>query len=230
MNTQRTMFSCWLLCTSLIASLSSFAGTALAQGSQSVRASFEGQWTGQRGRGPAETLLDFEAEGLLTEEAEAYRAGWAIEDDDQALCRRQSPASFAGSGRGIEIFVRRDIVYLIADEQMRRVNMDGRERPPGFWPNELGWSEGEWEGNNTLVVRTTDFTAGTLDAGNRPFPFGSPAGELLERYTLSDDGSRLHLDYHIEDPMYYVAPINLRFDFVRSDETIATVDCLPGLY
>ena len=92
----------------------------------------------------------------------------------------------------------------------------------------MDWAKGE--GNNTLVVRTTDFTAGTLDAGNRPFPFGSPAGELLERYTLSDDGSWLHLDYHIEDPMYYVAPIDLRFDFVRSDETIATVDCLPGLY
>ena len=227
---ERMILSCWFVCALLSLPLASGVSTASSQDAPVPQAQFEGLWTWLRLGGPAETLLDYVAEGLLTAEAEAYRSAWDIlEDDDQASCQRRSPASFAGSAYDLEIFVREGVVFLIAAEQVRRVYTDGREKPVGFWPNKLGWSEGHWEGK-TLVVRTTDFTEGTIDGGNRPLAFGSPAAEILERYTLSEDGTGLHVNFNIADPKYYVAPIEVQFDYVRSDKTVVTVDCVPSVY
>ena len=214
----------------VLVSMSSFGSWVVAQEAHSLGAKLEDLWTWDR-EGPfAETLLDLVAEGLLTEEAEEFRRMWAIQEhDDSALCQRQSATAFAGSAGDFEILVREDTIYVLALEQVRRVYMDGRGRPNDFWPNKLGWSEGHWEGN-TLVVRTNDFTEGTIDSGNRPLPFGGPDSEMIERYTLSEDANHLSLRIEASDPKYYVAPIEIGFYFVRSDKTASTVDCLPSIY
>ncbi|MGE4657822.1 MAG: hypothetical protein AAEI08_02700 [Gammaproteobacteria bacterium] len=221
----------------LLVLMSLFGGWVVAQEARPLGVKLEGLWTWDQ-EGPfAETLLDLVVEGLLTKEAEEYRRRWAIqEQDESALCQPQSPVAFAGSAGDFEIFVREDIVYVLvldsnvlALEQVRRVYMDGRERPDDFWPNKSGWSEGHWEGN-TLVVRTNDFTEGTIDSGDRPLPFGGSDSEMIERYTLSEDANHLSLRAEARDPKYYVAPIEIGFDFVRSDRTVSTVDCVPSIY
>ena len=215
---------------SLTLSLSLNAASTVAQQSQR-QAALEGHWEWQRAGVPAETLLDLQAEGLLTAEAEAYRAAWNIELDDQSQCRRQSPAAFGGSAPNLEILNAGEIIYILAFDQIRRVYMDGREKPIGFWPNKLGWSEGRWQGD-TLVVTTTDLTLGTIDQGNRPLPFGGAEAEMVERFTLREGGTLLSVELDLSDPKYYISPLELRFDFARAeDRTLYAVDCVPsGVY
>ena len=193
------------------------------------QAELEGLWTHAGSGGPTETLLDREAEGILTEAAEAYRLGWRIDEhDDEALCRARSPAAFAGSAPDFEIFDRGDALYIIAFEQVRRVYLDGRQRPPGFWANKLGWSEGHWEGD-TLVVTTTDFTEGSLPSPE-PLLFGGPDARMIERYALSGDTGRLSVRVTLDDPSYYIEPMAFDFQFVRSDKTLHGIDCIPTVY
>lgn len=217
----------WALRISLIVLLSAVGGTAFAQESYPLRGMLEGLWEPRREDGSSETLLDLEVEALLTAEAEDFRRRWAIEESDStALCQRRSAAAHGGFGYTLEFLNKQGAIYMIGFEQIRRVYIDGRERPDNFWPNKLGWSEGQWEGG-TLVVRTNDFTEGTIDSGNRPLPFGGPDAEMIERYTLSEDATHLSLQVFRSDPKYYIAPINMRQEFIRSDRTISTIDCLP---
>ena len=220
----------WALCISLIVSLSPVGGTVFAQEFYPLQGMLEGLWEPGRGDGSSENLLDLEVEALLTAEAEDFRRRWAIEEsDDAALCQRRSAAAHTGFGYTLEFLSKDGVIYMIGFEQIRRVYMDGRDRPNDFWPNKLGWSEGQWEGD-TLVVRTNDFTQGTIDSGDRPLPFGGPDAEMIERYTLSEDATRLSLQVFRNDPKYYIAPINMRQEFTRSDRTISTIDCVPSIY
>lgn len=203
---------------------------SFAQATHPAQTLLEGLWEPE-GRGSPETLLDYEAEGLLTAEAEAFRTAWEIARDDTALCQRKIAAALGGLeyGFSLEFLVKEDAIYMIGFEQIRRVYMDGRERPAAFWPNKHGWSEGQWEGD-TLVVKTTDFTEGTMDAGDRPLPFGGPDAEMIERYSLSVDAGELILELSLTDPKYYVSPMNVRHRFVRSDQAVLAPDCIPTVY
>ena len=213
-----------------VLSFSLHANFILAQDSPARQAMINGLWEPVRGNAPSETLLDLEAEGLLTADAEAYRRNWTIEENDAgALCQRRSAAAHGGSGSTLEFFSKEGAIYLISMQQVRRVYLDERDRPVGFWPNKLGWSEGRWEANS-LVVLTTDFTLGTIDSGDRPLPFGGPDAEMIERFTLSEDATRLSVEVSRTDPKYYIAPIILHQDFVRSDDTVYPTDCIPSVY
>jgi Family of unknown function (DUF6152) len=86
----------------------------------------------------------------------------------------------------------------------RVIYLDGRAHPPASQRSPQGHSVGHWEGK-TLVVDTTNFADHA--AGNA---FQIPSGgkkHLLERLTLSDDGTRMNYDYVLEDPEYMTEPI-----------------------
>ena len=229
----------WCLCLALVVVLTPKGSLVLAQESHPLQAKLEGLWS--RGslegrisrewrRMLPETLFELQAESLLTVETEYYRRAYRFEKhDDEALCQSRSPAAFVASAGDFEIFDRTDAIYIIVFEQVRRVYMDGRERPAGFWPNKLGWSDGSWDGN-TLVVRTTDFTVGSMSNNIEPIPFGGPDAEMIERYTLSDDGTRLSLQINLEDPKYYTHSMEFNFDFARTEKTLYSADCLPSVY
>ena len=110
-----------------------------------------------------------------------------------------------------EIEIREDIIYLRSEfnDAERFVYMDGRGHPDNGERTYQGHSIGFWEGS-TLVVDTKLF------ADNRsPFPFlGIPSGaqkHVVERYTLDEDGSRLLIDIHLEDPEYLAEPVKTDF-------------------
>ena len=66
-----------------------------------------------------------------------------------------------------------------------------------------GHSIGHWEGR-TLVVDTTHF------APYRASIAGLPSGNakhIVEKFTLSEDGSELSYSYELEDPEYLAAPV-----------------------
>ena len=63
-------------------------------------------------------------------------------------------------------------------------------------PAHLGYSVGRWE-DETLVVRTTDISALEFDDRGAP---QTPAIELEEHFTVSEDGNRLDYRLLISDP------------------------------
>ncbi len=92
----------------------------------------------------------------------------------------------------------------------RVIYMDGREHPENGERTNQGHSIGYWD-EDTLVVDTTLFTE-----SRAPFPgIGIPSGtqkHVVERYTLTEDGTRAMINTRMEDPEYLAEP--LLADFV----------------
>ena len=85
----------------------------------------------------------------------------------------------------------------------RTVFMDGRGHPESAERTLQGHSIGWWEGE-ALIVDTVHFS--DLRNGNL---FGIPSGaqkHVVERYELSEDGTRLLIDFVLEDPEYLAEP------------------------
>ena len=71
----------------------------------------------------------------------------------------------------------------------------------------LGYSTGRWEGNS-LVVNTTDIDWGYFDDAGTP---QSPLVRSVERFTLSEDESRLDYEVVITDPETLLEPLVLHW-------------------
>ncbi len=69
-------------------------------------------------------------------------------------------------------------------------------------PTPLGYSAGRWEGD-TLVVETTNIDYPLLDDSGTPM---SPAVHVVERFTLSENDTRLALELTVTDPPNLVEP------------------------
>ncbi|HSG63847.1 MAG TPA: DUF6152 family protein [Gammaproteobacteria bacterium] len=96
-------------------------------------------------------------------------------------------------------------------DQERIIHLDGRSHPDAASRSHEGHSVGSWEGE-TFVVDTTNF------ADHRsPYQNGIPSGarkHVVERYTLSDDGTRLHVEFTLEDPDFIVGAMTHARDLV----------------
>jgi hypothetical protein len=105
-------------------------------------------------------------------------------------------------------------LMLIAYESnygLRYIYLDGRPAPnndPTPWW--FGYSRGWWEGNDTLVVETTNFRgderAGWLDVNGSPY---SDALKMTERFRRPNFGT-LEIDITIDDPKAYTKPFTVR--------------------
>jgi hypothetical protein len=94
---------------------------------------------------------------------------------------------------------------------LRYVYMDGRPAPnndPTPWW--FGYSRGWYEGNDTLVVETTNFLgderAGWLDVNGSPY---TDALKMTERFRRPNYGS-LEIDITIDDKKAYTQPFTVR--------------------
>ncbi len=86
-------------------------------------------------------------------------------------------------------------------DQERTVYMDGRSHPDARERFHEGQSIGWWE-EDVLIVDTANF------ADHRsPYQNGIPSGaqkHVVERYWLSEDGTRMAVEFMLEDPEYIV--------------------------
>lgn len=110
-------------------------------------------------------------------------------------------------------------------DEERTVYMDGRGHPDAGERTHSGHSIGRWEGD-TLVVDTRHF------ADHRsPYQIGVPSGaqkHVVERYTLTDDGTRIIVEFVLEDPEYIAEPMTHRRELVYSPEMeLSGFDCDP---
>ena len=94
---------------------------------------------------------------------------------------------------------------------LRYIYTDGRPAPnndPTPWW--FGYSRGWWEGNDTLVVETTNFLgderSGWLDVNGTPY---TDALKLTERFTRPTFGT-LQIDITIDDPKAFTRPFTVR--------------------
>ena len=94
---------------------------------------------------------------------------------------------------------------------LRYIYMDGRPAPTNdptpWW---FGYSRGWWEGDDTLVVETTNFRgderAGWLDVNGSPY---TDALKMTERFRRPNFGT-MQIDITIDDPKAYTKPFTVR--------------------
>ena len=98
-------------------------------------------------------------------------------------------------------------------DEDRTVYMDGRQHPNGGKRTHAGHSIGWWEGD-TLVVDTRNFTD-----HRSPYQNGVPSGaqkHVVERYRLTEDGTRVVVEFMLEDPEYIAEPMTHTRELVHS--------------
>ena len=115
----------------------------------------------------------------------------------------------------------RVLLRLEMYDLVRTIHMDQSAPPEGVTPSRLGYSIGRWE-DDTLVVETTNIDWNFYDTRGTP---QSDAAEVTERFTLSDDQSRI--DYHITtvDPAVFTEPATISGHWLALGEEIEPYDC-----
>lgn len=188
-----------------------------------------GVWKGN----PSELDANFErlANTPLTEKGAAAQEQFDVNSEDPgAMCIADtSPTIVALTALFLsEIEINEDVVVIRTErfDVERTVFMDGRGHPDDDERTIQGHSIGWWE-DDTLVVDTTHF------ADHRsPGVSGVPSGaqkHVVERYTLSDDGTRIIIDTFLEDPEYLAEPLNATYEWnYRPDLELLRYECDPS--
>jgi len=100
-------------------------------------------------------------------------------------------------------------------DQERTVYMDGRTHPNAETRFHEGHSIGQWE-NNVLVIDTRNF----LDHRS-PYQNGIPSGaqkHVTERYQLSENGTRMAVEFVLEDPEYILGSMTHKRQLIYSPQ------------
>ena len=149
----------------------------------------------------------------LTAEGAAIRDQYDPADENNPFisCTRGFPELMAGFGP-LEFADRGDrILFRFEEFDMVRHILMGTDaeanRPPksqvGSY-GDVGYSVGHWEGDNTLVARTTGMNFPYYDQSGLA---QTPDAEVVERWTLDDAGDELHYELTITDPATFVKPL-----------------------
>ena len=105
----------------------------------------------------------------------------------------------------------------------RIVHLNPETAPAPGEPSNVGYSLGTWEGED-LVIHTNNFAAdrwGTYTGVN-----SSEQKEVVERYSLSDDGMRLDAEITVTDPVYLAEPVTFTHQWGKiADRAISQAEC-----
>jgi len=145
---------------------------------------------------------------LLTASAREYASVFDHADDPSIQCE------YFGAFRTI---LHNDPVRIEQDEERivirtedmasdRIIYMDGRGHPQDGSLSPLGHSIGWYEGS-TLVVETANVAANIAEDGLNIH--NADHASSIERYTLSEDGTRLHMQFTLIDPVMFREPLVL---------------------
>ncbi len=174
--------------------------------------SIEGIW-----KGVAATSLARQAREKIVPTAAglASRESYSpVTDDPNNQCIANPPPFHISSNNyltGIEILDDRVIMRSEFFDNVRTVYTDGRGHPDNLEPTTQGHSIGRWEGD-VFVVDTVGL-AEHRD-GNGSGIASSTQRRVVERYQLSDDGTRAIVDIEVTDPVYLAEPFRGRTEMV----------------
>ena len=141
----------------------------------------------------------------LTPAAQAANDSWDPLTDDPALrCEEPGMPNAILNPYPIEFVDEGDRIVLKIEEwdAVRVIHLSGGVGPQSATPSRQGYSVGRWEGR-TLFVETSRVNAPFLDGSGTP---QSEDVEMVERFSLSEDESRLDYEIVITDPQNLVEP------------------------
>ncbi len=165
--------------------------------------------------------------GALTEKGRAAQAQYSESDNPVADCVPfPLPTIIAAPYLNeIEILTDRILIRSELFNVERTVYMDGREHPMNGPRTNQGHSIGWWEGN-VLVVDTTLFA--DYRAGTRSGIASGAEKHVIERFELSADGTKISIEFVVEDPEYLAEPMigGIVWDHAPDHEFVP-FDCDP---
>ena len=187
--------------------------------------SIAGRWLTDRNSVKNEPCCGFDgffrASLVLNEKGKAAQAAYnaLTRDNPESTCiGRPTPAALMSSGSYLlefDIKPEQKIITFRSEwfDELRTVYMDGRKHPDPSVRFVTGHSIGRWEGS-TLIVDTANF------ADHRsPYQIGVPSGSkkhVVEKYTLTQDGTHIDVEYMLEDPDYLAKPLYNRRQLIHS--------------
>lgn len=174
----------------------------------------------------------FHANLELTERGRQAQAAYdplSAENPEATCVGRPTPGMLVSSNLyPIEIIFNDDeTITLRTDywDETRTVYMDGRGHPDIAERFQAGHSIGHWDGD-TLVVDTRNFTD-----HRSPYQIGVPSGahkHVVERYRLIENGTRIAVEFTLEDPEYIAAPLTHARELIYSPQLPSEpFDCDP---
>jgi len=185
----------------------------------------EGRWR---------TRLTPETKGTLLPLNERGQSAWTNYDPKQSPANTCEPVSMPSAFHAPYLFdidITDDTIILHNQlyEIVRKVPKNGepvRTEPAGLFGTVRGRVEGD-----TLVVESRDHPPSRWGLGVATITLGGGADvpsstekSLVERYSVSEDGRTLLIDYTIEDPIYLSQPYSGRVELARvADDTVMDV-------
>ena len=134
-------------------------------------------------------------------------------DNPDVWCLPIGLMQYHNHGQPRQIVQTKNLILITYESNygLRYIYMDGRPAPnndPTPWW--FGYSRGWYEGNDTLVVETTNFNgeerAGWLDVNGSPY---TDALKMTERFRRPNFGT-LEIDVTIDDAKAYTKPFTVR--------------------
>jgi hypothetical protein len=118
--------------------------------------------------------------------------------------------------RGSELLMRTEIY-----DTERVIHMDRTAPPPGEPHSVLGYSVGAWR-DGVLVINTSHVNWPYFDQDGTPI---SEDVQIMERYRLSDDQTRLDVEITVTDPGTFKEPAVVKNAWFAYGDTLSRYDC-----
>jgi len=148
-------------------------------------------------------------EALMTDFGREYAESYDLANDPAIQCEYFGAFRTILHNDPVLIESHADRIVIKGEDMAsdRVIYMDGRSHPQGEAPTPLGHSVGRFEGS-TLIVETVNVAANIAE--DNLAIHNADNARSIERYTLSDDGSRLHTELTVIDPVMFKEPLVLR--------------------
>lgn len=159
----------------------------------------------------------------FTSRAIAGRASFDPLDNFATRCEPEGMPRLMFNPHPFEFVDSGDTILLRAElyDTERVIHMNRAAAPADAPSSRLGYSVGRWEAG-ALVVTTTRIDWPFFDNAGTP---QSADVEIVERYTLSDDQTRLSFRVTVTDPTTFTAPAVIESHWLALGHTIDRYDC-----
>ncbi len=162
---------------------------------------------------------------LFTDVAREYLSTYDHADDPSIQCEYFGAFRTILHNDPVRIEQNEERIVIRTEDMAsdRIIYMDGRSHPEDGLLSPLGHSIGWYEGS-TLVVDTVDVAANVAEDGLNIH--NADGASSIERYTLSEDGRRLHMQFILTDPVMFREPLVLeRTRILTPDVNLLDAPC-----
>jgi hypothetical protein len=151
--------------------------------------------------------ISWREEPKLTPSAQQAKESWNWQSDDPLMkCIAPGmPGAMTHNFWAIEFVDLGDKIQIEMEEfgSQRTIHMNTEPATVEVLPSSMGFSLGRWQGN-TLIVITNNVNYPYFHRDGTPL---STSAEILERFILSDDGTRLDYEMVVTDPEVFQSPL-----------------------